>query len=419
MTIGQDMPKEERRKMALARAKELRNSIMHYLDVEKQIPTGIRLEDRIGAQRLKILDLLGGSPGDWHDWRWQMRNRITDVEVLARIVSLTPEETEDIRKTGERFRWAISPYYASLMDPENSSCPIRLQAIPSVLELEGQEGSLDPMAENLTSPAAGITRRYPDRLIIYVTNQCAMYCRHCQRRRNIGETDCHTTRKSMEEALEYIRANAEIRDVLLTGGDAFLLDNKTLNWLLTELESIPHVEITRLGTRTPVTMPQRVTDKLCGILERHHPIYVNTQFNSPVEVTEEAAAACARLAKAGVPLGNQTVLMAGINDDPNVMKKLNQQLLKIRVRPYYIFHAKSVRGTTHFATDIEKGLEIMEHLRGQTSGLAVPTYIINAPQGYGKTPVLPDYLLMLTKKKAVLRTWEQRVFEYPNYRKTE
>lgn len=414
MTNKADMPRIERRKMALSRATELRNSIKHYLDVEHQIPTGVRLADRIGAQRLKILDLLGGSSRDWQDWRWHVRNRITDVEVLARIVSLTPEESEDIRKTGGRFRWAISPYYASLMDPENPRCPIRLQAIPSAHELEGQGGSMDPMAEKLTSPAAGVTRRYPDRLIIYVTNQCAMYCRHCQRRRNIGETDCQTPRKDLEEALDYIRANAEIRDVLLTGGDAFLLDNKTLDWLLTELDAIPHVEITRLGTRTPVTMPQRVTDKLCGILERHHPIYVNTQFNSPVEVTEEAAAACARLAKAGVPLGNQAVLMAGINDNPNLMKKLNQELLKIRVRPYYIFHAKSVRGTTHFATDIEKGLEIMEHLRGQTSGLAVPTYIINAPQGYGKTPVLPDYLLMLTQEKAVLRTWEQRVFEYPN-----
>lgn len=417
MTRPQERQREERRKMALARAEELRNSISDYLDAEKQIPTGIRLRNRIEAQRQRILDLLGGSLRDWHDWRWQVRNRITDVQILARIVNLTPGEIEDISRTGERFRWAISPYYASLMDPEDPKCPIRLQGIPSINELEGEGGSMDPMAEALTSPAAGVTRRYPDRLIIYVTNQCAMYCRHCQRRRNIGETDCQTPRKNLEEALDYIRVNAEIRDVLLTGGDAFLLDNKTLDWLLTELEAIPHVEITRLGTRTPVTMPQRVTDKLCGILERHHPIYVNTQFNSPMEVTAEAAAACARLAKAGVPLGNQAVLMAGINDNPHVMKKLNQELLKIRVRPYYIFHAKSVRGTTHFGTAIETGLKIMEHLRGQTSGLAVPTYIINAPQGYGKTPVLPDYLLMLTKKKAVLRTWEQRVFEYPNQAK--
>jgi glutamate 2,3-aminomutase len=414
MTSARNVQREERRKLALARARELRNRISDYLAVEKSIPTGYRLRERINGQKEKILSLLGGSPQDWQDWRWQLRNRITDVDILAKIVELTPEEIEDIRRTGEKFRWAISPYYASLMDPQDPRCPIRLQAIPSIRELMDQGGSMDPMAETLTSPALGITRRYPDRLIINVTNQCAMYCRHCQRRRNIGETDRNTPRKSLHEALDYIRANPEIRDVLLTGGDAFLLDNKTLDWLLSELKAIPHLEIIRLGTRTPVTMPQRVTDKLCGILERHHPVYVNTQFNNPVEVTEEAAAACARLAKAGVPLGNQAVLLAGINDDCHIMKKLNHELLKIRVRPYYIFHAKPVKGTSHFGTKIETGLEIMENLRGQTSGLAIPNYIINAPQGYGKTPILPDYLLWLNEEKAVLRTWEKRVFEYPN-----
>lgn len=405
---------EERRRLAEDRAVELRSRISDYLKVKDQIPTGTKLRDRLKNQKEHILQLLEGSEQDWQNWKWQIKNRISDVETMAKIINLSSAEIAEIEKTGSKFRWAVSPYYASLMDPDNPRCPVRLQAIPSTEELNESLGTLDPMAEELTSPAEGITRRYPDRLIINVTNLCAMYCRHCQRRRNIGENDRNTPHASLVEALDYIRNNSEIRDVLLTGGDAFMLDNKALDWLLEELDGIEHVEIKRLGTRTPVTMPQRITDKLCAVLERHHPVYVNTQFNHPLEITDEAAAACARLARAGVPLGNQTVLLAGINDDPHVMKKLNHELLKIRVRPYYIFHAKDVSGTTHFGTSIEKGMEIMKSLRGQTSGLAVPTYIINAPQGGGKTPILPEYLVSLSPEKAVLRTWEDKIFEYPN-----
>ena len=270
------------------------------------------------------------------------------------------------------------------------------------------------MAEEYTSPAPGITRRYPDRLIINVTNQCAMFCRHCQRRRLIGELDHHSNRDKLVAALDYISENPEIRDVLLTGGDALLLSNEELDWLLTELDRIPHVEIKRLGTRTPVTMPQRITPELCAILERHQPIYINTHFNTVQEITPESAAACSRLAKAGVPLGNQAVLLRGINDHPHLMKKLNQELLKIRVRPYYIFHAKCVIGTMHFRVPVEVGISIMENLRGQTSGLAVPTYIINAPGGLGKTPILPQYMISADTGKVVLRTWEGKVVEYPN-----
>lgn len=408
------LPVEERRRLAEERAVELRSRISDYLQVKDQIPTGKKLRDRLKRQKERILQLLGGSEQDWQNWKWQIKNRISNVETMAKVINLNSTEIAEIEKTGSRFRWAVSPYYASLMDPDDPRCPVRLQAIPCIEELDDSLGSLDPMAEELTSPAAGITRRYPDRLIINVTNLCAMYCRHCQRRRNIGENDRNTPHASLVEALDYIRNNPEIRDVLLTGGDAFMLDNKTLDWLLEELDGIEHVEIKRLGTRTPVTMPQRVTDKLCAVLERHHPVYVNTQFNHPLEVTDEAEAACARLARAGVPLGNQTVLLAGINDNPHVMKKLNHELLKIRVRPYYIFHAKDVKGTTHFGTSIEAGMEIMKSLRGQTSGLAVPTYIINAPQGGGKTPILPEYLVSLTPERAVLKTWEDKVFEYPN-----
>ena len=412
--ITNDLPVEQRRRQALDRADQLRDRISDYLAVKDQIPTGIKLRQRLLSQKLRILQLLGGTEEDWQDMKWQMRNRITDVDVLAKIINLTGIELEQIRETGKKFRWALSPYYASLMDPDDPKCPVRLQAVPCIDELDDEYGTMDPMGEQFTSPADGITRRYSDRLIINVTNQCAMYCRHCQRRRNIGEIDKNTDREYIQASLDYIRANPEIRDVLITGGDSLMLDNKTLDWLLGELDSIEHVEIKRLGSRTLVTMPQRITPELCEILDRHHPVYLNTQFNHPLEITDEVAAACGRLSRAGVPLGNQAVLLAGINDDAHVMKKLCHELLKIRIRPYYIFHAKSVQGTSHFGTSIEKGLEIMDKLRGQTSGLAVPTYIINAPQGYGKIPIMPDYLLWLSPEKAVIRTWEDRIIEYPN-----
>lgn len=410
------VPLSEKRRDANTRAQELKERIDDYSKVSATIPTGSSVRPRIEAQKSRILEFLGGKDEDWNDWKWQLKNRITEPAVLANIIGLSPQELEEIRATGAKFRWALSPYYASLIDPSDGNCPARLQSVPRVMEILDETGSLDPMAEELTSPVEGITRRYPDRLIINVTNQCAMYCRHCQRRRNIGEIDKNTSRKCLSQCLDYIRNNPEIRDVLLTGGDALLLDNSTIDWLLTELDAIPTVEIKRLGTRTPVTMPQRITPELCGILERHHPVFVNTQFNHPLEVTQEAAEACALLAGAGVPLGNQAVLLAGINDSAHVMKKLNQELLKIRVRPYYIFHAKNVQGTKHFVTSIETGLEIMDKLRGYTSGLAVPTYVINAPHGYGKTPILPDYLLWLTPQQGVIRTWENRILSYPNQR---
>jgi len=239
-----------------------------------------------------------------------------------------------------------------------------------------------------------------------------MFCRHCQRRRNIGNRDTNKTRKELEAALQYVKDNEEIRDVLVTGGDALLLSDNTLDWLLGELHKIPHVEIKRIGTRTPVTLPQRITPELCAILEKYPPLYINTQFNHPLEITPEAKEACDRLVKAGVVLGNQAVLLRGVNNDPHIMKKLNQELLKLRVRPYYIFHAKNVKGTSHFITSIDEGLEIMEHLRGYTSGLAVPTYIINAPYGNGKTPIAPNYMLGKRGNQILLRTWENKIIPY-------
>jgi len=404
----------QNRAKALRRAAELRERISDYLKARETIPSGRELAAEIRKRRTRILKVLGGSEADWDDWHWHMKNRITDVSVLRQIIDLSEEDARSIAEVGAKFRWSISPYYASLMDPNDRLDPVYLQSVPSSLEYDSK-GDPDPMCEEETSPAPAITRRYPDRLIIKVTNQCPMYCRHCQRRRAIGEIDQHTPAEHLQEAIAYIRSNPEIRDVLITGGDALMLDDSTLDWLLTELDRISHVEIKRIGTRTLVTLPQRITDDLCRMLEKHHPLYINTQFNSPVEVTDEAAAAADRLTRAGIPLGNQAVLLKGINNNEHVMKKLNHELLKIRVRPYYIFHPKCVTGTTHFRCRVEEGLQIMENLRGYTSGLAVPTYIINAPGGLGKTPMLPEYLISWSNDSITLRTWENQVVRYPNY----
>lgn len=406
---------EKDRITALQRAEELKHSIQDYLTVRDSIETGFAVAERTLQNRKRILDVLGGNESDWNRWPWQMRNRIKDAEMLAKIIPLEQNDIVDIKEVSRQFRWAVSPYYLSLIDFNNfKASPIYKQSVPDIREVLDENGSEDPMCESKTSPAARITRRYPDRLIINVTNQCAMYCRHCQRRRNIGEKDEHATMAQIEEAIKYIYDNYEIRDVLITGGDALMLSNNVLEWLLTELDKIQHLEIKRLGTRTPVTLPQRITPELCEILMKHPPVYLNTQFNTPLEITPEAGDACDRLIKAGVVLGNQAVLLKGINDDVNIMKKLNQELLKIRVRPYYIFHAKQVKGTSHFITRIETGIEIMEKLRGYTSGLAIPTYILNAPEGYGKTPILPEYLISLSDSEVTIRTWENRVITYQN-----
>jgi len=389
---------EEKRQMALERAEELKGRIKDYLEASKNIETGLKLSEQYEKNKQRILKYLDATEEDWKDWHWQMRNRFETADALANVINLTEQEAVEIERVSEKFRWAAVPYYVSLMDPDNLECPIRKQAIPSILELNDVLDVVDdPMAEEFTSPAPCITRRYPDRLIVKVTNQCSMYCRHCQRRRNIGEVDEPKPMKEIEDAIKYIRDNPEIRDVLITGGDAFMLEDDKLDWILTKLDAIEHVEIKRFGSRTLATLPQRITDDLCSILERHHPVYVNTQFNHPKEVTRDVLAATDKLTKAGVPLGNQAVLLKSINNDPHVMKKLNHELLKARIRPYYIFHAKAVTGTSHFITRVEEGLEIMEKLRGYTSGLAIPEYIINAPQGYGKTPMLPEYLVSAGK----------------------
>ena len=403
---------KDKRKIALKRAGELKAHIKDYLQNKGDIPDGFEIQEAYLLAKGKLLNYFNASEEQWNNWHWQMANRIREVEVLGEIIELSPEEMAAVEKVGKQYRWAVSPYYLALAMAGGKGKAIWLQAIPAIEEVKDRYGVEDPMGEEFTSPAIGRTRRYPDRLIINVTNQCAMYCRHCQRRRNIGEIDVHKPRQVLEAALQYIRENKEIRDVLITGGDALLLSNQQIDWLLGELHNIPHVEIKRIGTRTPVTMPQRITPELCEILEKYPPIYINSQFNHPLEVTPEAKQACDRLIKAGVVLGNQAVLLKNINNHPDVMKRLNQSLLKIRVRPYYIFHAKAVKGTRHFITGVDEGLAIMEQLRGYTSGLAVPTYIINAPNGYGKTPILPQYIIENKNNQITLRTWEKRIIPY-------
>lgn len=398
---------------ALKRAVELKQMILPYINDSEKVPTGFFLADTYKSRRTNILSYFDATMEDWENWHWQMAHRITEPHVLIDLLpGLKLDQCEEIERVGKTYRWAVSPYYLSLMSNTDPLDPIRLQGLPTLAELDEDFGEDDPMGEEITSPAPCITRRYPDRLIINVTNMCAMYCRHCQRRRNIGETDTHSPRSQLKAALDYIRANPEIRDVLVTGGDALLLNDLTLDWLLGELQAIPHVEIKRLGTRAPVTLPMRITDELCSILAKYPPLYINTQFNHPKEVTEDAKKAADKLISAGVVLGNQAVLLKGINHQPEVMKKLNHELLKIRVRPYYIFHAKNVKGTRHFVPRIQDGLKVMDQLRGYTSGLAVPTYIINAPKGGGKTPILPQYLVSLDEQQAVLRTWEGKLVQY-------
>ena len=404
----------ESREKALQRAEQLKQSIRDYTEALPAIPTGFQQWPRIQKNQEKLRSLFQATAQDWQNWRWHLKNRITTPELLKDYLPLSPLQLEEIERTGASYRWAVSPYYLSLIDPEDPADPIRAQSIPSPAECIDTAGISDPMDEEHTSPAPAVTRRYPDRLIINVTNQCAMYCRHCQRRRNIGESDQATPRRELRKALDYISRNRELRDLLLTGGDAFMLGNSSLEWLLEQIARIPHVEIKRFGTRTPVTLPYRIDDQLCELLSRHLPLYVNTQFNHPLEITPDAREACFKLARAGVSLGNQAVLLKGINDNPHVMRKLNQELLKIMVRPYYLFHPKRVKGTAHFWVKIEDGLDIMEHLRGYTSGLAIPSYIINAPLGYGKVPLTPQYLLRLDGDKAVIRTWENRVIEVEN-----
>jgi lysine 2,3-aminomutase len=350
---------------------------------------------------------------EWNDWKWQVRNRINTVDQLKDIINLTKQEEEDIKKVLDKFRMGITPYYAAQMDKEDHTCPIRMQAVPTIAETHiGAADMTDPLHEDEDSPVEGLTHRYPDRVLFLVTDQCSMYCRHCTRRRFAGQQDKAVSTDKIDKQIEYIRNTPEVRDVLLSGGDALLISDEKLEYIIKKLREIPHVEIIRIGSRTPVVCPQRITDDLVNMLKKYHPIWLNTHFNHPKEITPESTEAIAKLADAGIPLGNQSVLLRGINDCVHVMKDLVQQLVKIRVRPYYIYQCDLSLGIEHFRTTVGKGIEIMEGLRGHTSGYAVPTFVVDAPGGGGKTPVMPNYVLSRSSNKLILRNYEGVITTY-------
>ena len=396
------------------RFQRLKETAAGYLTARDRIPVGHDRRESYDARRKHLLELFGATDEDWRDWHWQMAHRLTSGALLAEVLDMGPRQQGEVAALTEAVHWAIPPYFAALLDPVVEEDPLRLQAVPNTAETTDIRGESDPMAELDTSPRPLVVRRYPDRLIVKVTNTCAVYCRHCQRRCLAGTRERPAGKEEMEEALGYIAVNPEIRDVLITGGDPLTLADETLAWLLDRLDAIPHVEIKRIGTRMPVTLPQRITGDLCRILRAHHPVYLITQFNNPLEVTAESARACRRLADAGVVLGNQSVLLRGVNDDPFVMRRLLHELLKLRVRPYYLFQAKPVRGTCHFVTTIDKGLEIMADLRGRTSGLAIPSYVVNVPGGLGKVPLLPEYIVAKSTGFYTLRTWEGHLVQVAN-----
>ncbi len=359
-----------------------------------------------------------------NDWRFQVRNRITTVEELKQYINLTPEEEKNIHLVEQEFSWHISPYYASLMDKNDPDCPICKQAVPRIAELHDPLGVIDPLEEEKHEPAPNVIKVYPDRIAWCVSNQCAMLCRHCLRKRMVAREQkdvdgSHQTADSFdfsasarEAALDYIAATPEIRDVLLTGGDPLLYPDDVVEDIVSRLRAIEHVEIIRIGSRTPCTMPQRITEDLCRMLEQYHPLWFNTQFNHPKELTPEATEACARLANAGIPLGNQSVLLRGVNDDPETMKALVQGLVKMRVRPYYLYQCQILSGTAHFRTPVETGIEIIRNLRGFTTGFAVPRYVLDTP--YGKVPMAPQYMVDRDDEAVYLENFEGKVWREPN-----
>ncbi len=354
----------------------------------------------------------------WNDWHWQIKNRVTTVKQLREIINLTAEEEKAIDESLVLLRMGITPYYASLMDPDDPNCPIRKQAVPTTFELHKGEGDMeDPLLEDTDSPVEGLTHRYPDRVLFLITDQCSMYCRHCTRRRFAGQTDEAMPMDKIEKAIEYIANTPKVRDVLISGGDGLVIADDRLEFILKKLRDIPHVDIIRIGSRTPVVMPQRITDELVSMLKKYHPLWLNMHFNHPKEITPASAKACALLADAGVPLGNQSVLLRGVNDCVHIMKRLVHLLVKIRVRPYYIYQCDLSMGIEHFRTKVSKGIEIIEGLRGHTSGFAVPTFVVDAPGGGGKIPVMPQYLISMSDKKVVLRNYEGVIATYsePQY----
>lgn len=353
-------------------------------------------------------------PANWSDWRWQLKNRVTNLATLERHLDLTTEERAGVLLAGTKLALAVTPHYFNLIDKNDPGCPIRRQVIPRIEEgYDSPYDMADPCGEDSSMPVPGLVHRYPDRVLFLVTDRCASYCRYCTRSRvvsGVGEQELHT---DFEEAFAYLARHTEVRDVLLSGGDALLLSGDKLEGLLKRLRAIPHIEFLRIGTRVPIFLPQRITPELCAMLRKYHPLWMSVHVNHPRELTVEVRDALGRLADAGIPLGNQSVLLAGVNDDATVMKELVQKLLLCRVRPYYLYQCDLIRGSSHLRTSVSKGIEIIEALRGHTSGYAVPQFVIDAPGGGGKVPINPGYVLYHDREKVVIRNFEGRIFEYP------
>ncbi|HNT23173.1 MAG TPA: lysine 2,3-aminomutase [Anaerolineales bacterium] len=348
----------------------------------------------------------------WNNWRWQLSNRINTVEEFAKVLNLTESECEALSAPG-LFRVDITPYFVSLIDPNDPNDPVRKQIVPVASELKPFTAMMeDSLAEDRHSPVPGLVHRYPDRVLMLVTTQCASYCRYCTRSRIVGDPSATFSRAEFEMQIEYLKRTPQVRDVLLSGGDPLVLAPKILEEILTRLREIPHIEIVRIGSRVPVFMPMRITDELTDMLQKFHPLWLNIHVNHPNEISAELAEACDKLTRAGIPLGNQAVLLAGVNDNVHVQRELVQKLVRIRVRPYYLYQCDLVEGAGHFRTPVAKGIEIMEGLRGHTSGYAVHQYIVDAPGGGGKIPVLPNYLISMSDHKVVLRNFEGYITTY-------
>ena len=350
---------------------------------------------------------------DWNNWVWQQQKRIKSMDQLEKVINVTQEERDAFAQSHEQFNMGITPYYASLIDPNDPNCPIRLQSVPKSGELKILPMDLeDPLAEERDMPVPGITHRYPDRVLFYTTHNCPVYCRHCTRKRKVADPSSSAANKQLEDGLAYIESHKEIRDVVISGGDPLSNSDDRLEYILSRLRAMEHIEVFRRGTRNLVTLPQRITDSFAQMLGKYHPLFVHTHFNHPKECTQEAFDACAKLANAGCVLHNQMVLLKGVNDDPKVVKELNHKLLMMRVRPYYIYQCDLSTGIGHFRTSVETGLNIIENLRGWTSGMAVPHYVIDAPGGGGKIPLLPQYVVKREGKKWTLRNFRKQEFEY-------
>jgi len=353
---------------------------------------------------------------DWNDWQWQLRNRIRDLAGLERVFRLSEDERQTVMRIGGRLPVGITPYYAALIDPDDPADPLRKTMIPTRAEFTRTAGEADdPLGEDHHSPVPGLVHRYPDRVLFLVTNFCATYCRYCTRARMVGHSgEYHFNQAQYQRAIDYIAAHPEVRDVLLSGGDPLTMNDERLEWILSRVRAIPHVEFLRIGTKVPAVLPQRITPSLVRMLRRYHPLWMSIHFMHPAEITAEVAQACSRLADAGIPLGSQTVLSSGVNDDVETMKRLVHGLLKIRVRPYYVYQCDPISGSSHFRTPVERGLEIVAGLRGYTTGYAVPTFVIDAPGGGGKIPLFPEPVVGREGDYLLLRNYEGKVFRYPD-----